>query len=235
MSYELTDDDWLEQVERVLTPNVGGTLNPKYIVLHSTMGWPAALAIERWTTDNFEKESMHLLVGKDTSIKQLASFTTKVFHCGASYHQGHHGLNNWAIGVAIEGRTDESFFDIQLHTLTDVLQTIVEGYNIRDIVRHDDVSHGVNDLGYKFDIDRFKPLVRYSNADAEGRYAVIVPNKKKLNVRGGPDVRFEVIDTLNAGDGVKVLRFDFEWAYITYDTDSGNKTGWVHESFLRRL
>jgi len=240
MSYDLTPDHWLNPVEawpfeRVPTPNIGGTLNPKYVVLHSTMGLTAALAIEKWTTENFEKESMHVVIGRNFTVHQLAPFTTKVFHCGASYHQGHHGLNNWAIGIALEGSADQHFLDIQLIELRKMLEAVVEGYNVRDIVRHDDVSNGVDDIGYKFQLERFKSLVRYGNADAEGRYVVIVPHKKKLNVRGGPDVHFEVIDSLNAGDGVKVLRYDFEWAYITYDTDVGNKTGWAHESFLRRL
>lgn len=234
--YDITSDHWLDPVSRQPTPYVAGALNPKYVVIHTTMGWTAPLAIEKWTSDNFEKESMHLLLSKTGEVTQFASFTTKVWHCGASYYQGHHGLNNWSIGVAIEGSPDTPWGpDVMMHGLNDVLKTLVEVYNIRDIIGHYEASSWTNDPGHKFPLERYKPLVRYGNADSEGRYAVVVPQRKKLNVRGGPDARFEIIDHLKGGDGVKVLRFDFDWAYIAYETSEGNKQGWVHESFLRRL
>lgn len=249
----IDDNHWLLPAPEgnIVTPFQSGELNPKYIVLHShgkyrTIEW----AIWDWTEIEDTKESMHLAIKHDGSYIQFAGFKTKVWHCGASYYQGHHGLNNWAIGICLEDPVEQTYSDAQFATLDTIIPLIVQKYNIRDIVGHMEVSDDQSDPGYEFPLDRYRPYTRYGNADAAGRYAVSIPNilssdgktMIRLNVRGGPDVRFEVIDNLNAGDTVKVIRraggpMGDSWAQVVYDDkrSGSNRHGWVHESFLKRL
>lgn len=215
-------------------------LNPKYLVLHDTGNRSLDDSVYDWTNDNGIKESMHLVVGLDGEYVQLAGFNTKVWHCGASYYQGHHGLNNSAIGVAlVSAPKNENYTEVQLSLLDQLIPLLVDEYNLRDIVLHQYVSVDQSDPGYNFPQDRYWPFVRNMNAESIGRFAVTgMPPKKTLNVRGGPDVHFEVIDQLNAGAGVKVIRMDAseQWCQIVYKVQTEDDSrGWVHESFLRRL
>jgi len=247
-------EDWLEPraVAQLHTPFTGGELNPKYCVLHAHGSYRTVdRAIGDWTLGGDTKESMHMLVRQDGSYLQMASFKTKVWHCGASYYQGHHGLNNWSIGVCLEEEDGGYYSSEQYEFLDDFLPLLVQTYNIRDIVGHMEVSEDQSDPGHGFPLDRYRPFTRYGNADSLGRYAVSIPSglsvsdpksRLKLNVRGGPDVRYEVIDQLNAGDAVKVIRKrttngEEDWFQVVYDdrNTSSNRHGWVQESFLRRL
>lgn len=228
---------WLQPEQKMETPFVGGELNTKYVVLHTHGRYRViADAINDWTLYDDAKESMHLLIRRDGTYTQFAGFKTKVWHCGASYYQGHHGLNNWSIGICLE-HYDEAFAEPQLNALEVALRLIVPAYNIRDIVGHSDVSDDQLDPGNDFPIERYRPLVRYGNADAHGRYVVTAPADINLNVRGGPDVKFEVIDQLHPGYTIKVIRRDFDWCQVVYEHkgDRDTRHGWVHESFLKRL
>ena len=235
------ENHWLEPRQEVIeTPFVGGELNTKYVVIH-TQGRHRAIpeAISDWTEYEDAKESMHLLVRKDGKYAQFAGFKTKVWHCGASYYQGHHGLNNWSIGICLENYDGFEFPDTQLNALEIILRLIISAYNIRDIVGHDEVSMDQLDPGSGFPMERYRPLVRYGNADAHGRYVVTAPADINLNVRGGPDVQFDIIDKLSPGYGVKVIRRNNfgDWCQIVYEHkgDRDTRHGWVHESFLKRL
>lgn len=237
MDYDITEEDWLTNVTVARTTFMSGDLNPKYIVVHSTRGRTFDEAVNDWQFNEMIKESMHLVVAQGGWISQMAPFTKKVWHCGASYYQGHAGMNNWSIGIAVESPPDNGKYSKEcLKKLDVVIPLIVATYNIRDIVPVCSIEQDVADSNYDFPIDRYWPYVRYGNADSLGRFAVTTPSRQKLNVRGGPNVHFEVIDKLSAGDCIKVLRYEGSWAFIIYDTKtSTHLSGWVHESFIRRL
>lgn len=241
----ISEDEWLLPLahDNVLTPFTGGDLTPKYVVLHSTGPyWSVDSCIAQWTITEETKESMHLVIRHDGTYVQLAGFKTKVWHCGASYYQGHHGLNNCAIGICLqEPHSNGEYSEEQLSLLDHLLPLIVETYNIRDIVGHMEVSDDQGDPGHNFPLDRYRPFTRYGNAQSAGRYAVSVPAPRMLNVRGGPGERFSIIDKLNGGDSVTLLRklstngLD-DWCQISYEQkDRVNRHGWVYESFLKRL
>ena len=232
----INDDDWLEPLSVYPVPAFqSGDLNPKYIVLHGTNLRSYGKCLADWTQNTDTKESMHLLISQTGVYFQLAKFTRKVWHCGASNYQGYYGLNNWAIGIALESVSSQKpYSDEQLVFLDALIPVMVQTYNIRDIVLSSYISEdSKNDLGPNFPMNRYWPYVRYGNADSAGRFAVVSP--QPLNVRGGPNVLFEIIDKLEPGDGIKVLQRDFEWAFISYDKKGANGTGWVLYSYLRRL
>lgn len=224
-------DDRIARATFVATKNVtpGHAVKPLYLVFYDYAEEDVAGLLGN---DACVKRSMHLLVNTAGKATQLAPFTTKTWHAGQSYWQGHHGLNSYGIGIALEKPNT----DAQFKWLDWAVPELVVEYNIRDIVRHCDVRPGSLD-GFNFPIDRYKPYVEYGNAESLGKYVVSVPTKA-LNVRGGPGVLYSVIDELQTGDSVKVLRASQEapdWLFISYSLEgSGSRQGWVHESFLRR-
>jgi hypothetical protein len=201
-------------------------IKPLYIVFYKSLGLDTYLGFKPC-----QKTSVHLEVNHGR-LYQYCPLTRKAWHAGQSYWQGHNGINSFGIGIAI-GEIEEE----NLQLLDCLIPTIVEAYNIRDIVGHSDITQGrYNDPGSAFPMERYKPYVQYGNAESGGRYTVAVPLGETLNVRGGPGVLFEVIDKLEPGDTVKVLRQseDRVWLSVSYETARGRRTGWCHESCLRR-
>jgi len=220
-------EDGFEAFEQP-TRKVGGQLKPLYVLFHGYFGAPELLVRDE---DDATKESTHLLVDNRT-VTQYAAFTTKTWHAGASYWQGWHGLNSFAIGVHVALQPDGLPTDDTLAVLHAIIPEIVMEYNIRDIMSHEQVTR-LPGTPFRHLAD-FKPYVEYGNADSVGRFLAVA----QIIVRGGPNVLFEPLDTINAGEAVKVLRYsaDAEWAFVLYERDDHKmRQGWVHESFLRRL
>lgn len=221
------EDHWLEGVEVVPTPNVTTTpeIKPKYIIVHGTdMNLTQAEDLFSGA-DEVRKESAHLFVTSTGQITQFAPFNVKTWHAGVSYWQGHHGLNGFSIGIYVQ-------IPLAYGTLHNLVSELVACYNIRDVLSHSDVCNRAHCA--PVDLSDFKAYTDYGNADSVGRFVAT----SNLAVRGGPDVRFEIIEEVAAGDGVKILRYSRcgEWAFILYNrANNSAKHGWVHESFLRRL
>jgi N-acetyl-anhydromuramyl-L-alanine amidase AmpD len=228
----IDEADWVEQAQRKRTPNVTPLvrIKPLDIVLYDAED----LSVYTGETETCRKTSMHLLLSDTGQIVQLCPLTAKAWHAGRSYWQGHNGINSFGIGIALP----PNYLNQEVwYRLRDLVQALVETYNIRDIVRHSDIQPGSNSAK-DFPIALLKPYVEYGNAESAGRYTVAVPENKRLKVRGGPDVRFDEIDLLENGDAVKVLRSstDGYWYAISYERkgETRSRQGWAFESFLRR-
>jgi N-acetylmuramoyl-L-alanine amidase len=85
------------------TPNTGGVLKPRYLVLHYTAGSSAASSIESLCTKKPQgNASAHLVLARDGAITQLAPFNVVTWHAGVSQWLGVEGLNTASIGVEID-------------------------------------------------------------------------------------------------------------------------------------
>ena len=82
------------------SPNVGGEMTPRAIVLHDTAGDLGEGSIS-WLTDKKSKVSAHFVVKRDGEIAQLANTNIKTWHAGASSWRGKSNLNDWSIGIEI--------------------------------------------------------------------------------------------------------------------------------------
>lgn len=82
------------------SPNHGGLLSPKFIVMHYTAGWTAESAVGRMI-DPTAKVSAHVCIDVDGAITQLVPFNVVAWHAGPSEYAGYNGLNNHAIGIEI--------------------------------------------------------------------------------------------------------------------------------------
>ena len=73
--------------------------------------------------------SAHLLIERDGSITQFASFDRRAWHAGASEFQGRPRCNDYSVGIELEGTDEEPYDDRQYETLTRLIlalqQTIV--------------------------------------------------------------------------------------------------------------
>jgi N-acetylmuramoyl-L-alanine amidase len=92
-----------EQVAWQPTPNIGGELTARYLVMHYTAGSSAQSAITALTTKKPQgNASAHLVLARDGAITQLAPFNVVTWHAGISQWDGIVGLNNAAIGIEID-------------------------------------------------------------------------------------------------------------------------------------
>lgn len=83
------------------SPNVGGGLNPEYIVLHDTASGLNDGGSIAWLTDRASKVSAHVVIGRDGKITQLVPFNVKAWHAGQSVWRGRPLLNGFSIGIEI--------------------------------------------------------------------------------------------------------------------------------------
>ncbi|HET9977390.1 MAG TPA: N-acetylmuramoyl-L-alanine amidase [Burkholderiaceae bacterium] len=85
------------------TPNVGGALVPRYLVMHYTAGSSAASSIASLCTQKPQgNASAHIVLARDGTITQLAPFNVVTWHAGVSQWNGIVGLNSASIGIEID-------------------------------------------------------------------------------------------------------------------------------------
>jgi len=88
-------------VSFVETPNKGGDITPRYLVMHYTAGKSAQSSIN-WLSNPESKASAHVVLARDGSICQLAPFNVKTWHAGVSHWDGVSGLNGCSIGIEMD-------------------------------------------------------------------------------------------------------------------------------------
>ncbi len=88
-------------VRFVRSPNVGGKVDAKYLVIHYTAGSSAKGAIDS-LIDPRAKASAHLVIGRDGAITQLVAFDHVAWHAGRSRWHGLEGLNAHSIGIELD-------------------------------------------------------------------------------------------------------------------------------------
>lgn len=90
----------------VQSPNVGGALTPKILVLHYTASGPSG-DIARYFARSDVKVSAHLVIRRDGSVIQCVPFNVVGWHAGPSTWSTRdgrrfNGLNSHSIGIEIE-------------------------------------------------------------------------------------------------------------------------------------
>jgi N-acetylmuramoyl-L-alanine amidase len=83
------------------TPNKGGTISPRWLVMHYTAGGSASESIN-WLCSKDAKASAHIVIAKDGSITQLVDFNRRAWHAGESEWKGVDGLNGHSIGIELD-------------------------------------------------------------------------------------------------------------------------------------
>lgn len=80
------------------SPNHGGPIVPRFIVMHYTAGWEAQSAIDTFANPN-SKVSAQITIDTDGTIYQHVDFNVRAWHAGPSSYAGYNGLNSHSIGI----------------------------------------------------------------------------------------------------------------------------------------
>lgn len=88
-------------VRYVESPNRGGALTPRFLVIHYTAGSSFEGSLSHMTR-RASKASAHLLIGRDGAIAQMVPFNRVAWHAGVSRWQGLNGLNRHSIGIELD-------------------------------------------------------------------------------------------------------------------------------------
>jgi N-acetylmuramoyl-L-alanine amidase len=83
------------------TPNKGGTISPRWLVMHYTAGGSAQESIS-WLANKDARASAHIVIAKDGSITQMVDFNRRAWHAGESKWKGVDGLNGHSIGIELD-------------------------------------------------------------------------------------------------------------------------------------
>ncbi len=85
------------------TPNVGGAMRPRFVLLHYTAGRNLESSVESLCTKKPQgNASAHIVLARDGRIVQLAPFNAVTWHAGVSQWNGVDGLNHHAIGIEMD-------------------------------------------------------------------------------------------------------------------------------------
>jgi N-acetylmuramoyl-L-alanine amidase len=99
-THRLTRDDGHE-CAYVASPHVGGTIAPRFLIIHYTAGSSAAGTIS-WFQSPASKVSAHLVIARDGAITQMVPFNREAWHAGQSRWGSLSGLNRHSIGIELD-------------------------------------------------------------------------------------------------------------------------------------
>jgi N-acetylmuramoyl-L-alanine amidase len=98
--YTESDKTW-QQVDFFPTPNQGGLMKPKFIVIHFTAGRLDAAGTASYFQRPEARSSAHFNIGEDGTVVQCVSTEKVAWHAGKSYYSGINGLNQCSIGIEV--------------------------------------------------------------------------------------------------------------------------------------
>lgn len=128
----------LQDVPYKSSPNHGGVIKPRVIVVHYT-GDDSLSGALSWLTSRGSGVSSHLLIGAYGEVYQLVPFNLAAWHAGASEWEGQLGVNRFSVGIENVG-SGKSWPTKQIDKLLEVMQSLVNVYDIEAIVGHEDVA-----------------------------------------------------------------------------------------------
>ncbi len=105
------------------------------------------------------KVSAHFYIKRVGEIIQFVPTHNRAWHAGDSTFKGREKVNNFSIGIELEGCDQHEFEDTQYQSLTLLSQCILQSYPLitaENIVGHSDISPGrKTDPGPCFDWSRY--------------------------------------------------------------------------------
>lgn len=101
MVYQTTEPGKWDQIEFFPTPNQGGLIRPKFLVIHFTAGSGDAYQTASYFQNPSAKASAHLNLSTDGTLTQSVSLEMKAWHAGKSQWSGLKNLNDHSIGIEV--------------------------------------------------------------------------------------------------------------------------------------
>ena len=110
-----------------------------------------------------KKVSAHVLIRRNGELVQFVPFHKRAWHAGESNYKGKPRVNDFSIGIELEGADDIPYEPEQysvLSTLVDSLRIAYPSLCKQDIVGHSDIAPGrKSDPGLAFEWKRFTELL----------------------------------------------------------------------------
>jgi N-acetylmuramoyl-L-alanine amidase len=259
-------DHWLEgpAVTRRETPNLGGSMSPRFLVYHYTAGRNAESSAHSLCRPD-SMASAHLVLARDGRIIQLAPFHRVTWHAGVSHWAGVTGLNRHSIGIEMDNAgllkrvgdryvawfgaaypADEvmlaehrhgggvqpwhAYSEQQIERSIELAELLCRAYGISEVLGHEDIARGRKvDPGPAFPLAAVAARVV---GRTEDDFPLFTVSATALNIREGPDARFEpVAPALPRGTQVRMLESGERWCRVEV-VGPVDIEGWVHSSFL---
>lgn len=167
------NDGWLASARRLDSPNFdarpeGATLD--VVVLHH-ISLPAGQfggdAVERLFTDRIAPDepllgelaslrvSAHFFLRRSGEIIQFVNVHDRAWHAGTSAWRGRERVNDFSIGIEIEGDNATTFSDLQYASLNQLLATLNSAFSVNVLTTHSEIAFGRKiDPGSKFDFSQ---------------------------------------------------------------------------------
>lgn len=173
---------WWAAARRVPSPNFGARpvgLAVSLVVVHSISLPPGIYggdAIERLFTNRLDwnahpyyaqirgfEVSAHFLIRRDGELLQFVSCEQRAWHAGASVWKERENVNDFSIGIELEGLEGERFAPPQYLRLARTLRALERAYPIGEVVGHEHVAPvRKSDPGAGFSWPRLAGLLRGS-------------------------------------------------------------------------
>ncbi len=124
-----------------LSPNRGGTIKPKYIILHHSSGSHDGTL--DWISQRRSRVSYHYLIDSDGSRTQMVWDSKRAWHTGKSRWGSDRNLNGLSVGISFWGDTYErkpGFGEIE--SCSEKCIYLMEKFNIpiENILTHQEVA-----------------------------------------------------------------------------------------------
>jgi N-acetyl-anhydromuramoyl-L-alanine amidase len=107
--------------------------------------------------------SSHFLIERTGRLVQFVSTEHRAWHAGESEYYGRTTVNNFSIGIELEGMDDDVFESEQYTALTALSRTLIEAYpkiGSDAVTGHSDIAPGrKTDPGTGFDWIRYKESI----------------------------------------------------------------------------
>lgn len=109
------------------------------------------------------KVSAHALIRRDGEIIQFVPFQKRAWHAGVSRCQGRERVNDFSIGIELEGTDSVPFEDAQYQALAELTRALMRAYpgiTRERIYGHADIAPGrKTDPGPHFDWARYRAAI----------------------------------------------------------------------------
>ena len=106
------------------------------------------------------KVSSHFFIHRSGELVQFVPIHKRAWHAGKSICMEREAVNDFSIGIELEGCDDDSFEDAQYQTLTDLSQTLITSIptlSAEHIYGHSDIAPGrKTDPGPGFDWEAYR-------------------------------------------------------------------------------
>jgi len=106
------------------------------------------------------KVSSHFYIRRNGELVQFVSVDKRAWHAGASCCMGREAVNDFSIGIELEGCDEDVFEDVQYQTLVELTRTLISAIptlSVEHIYGHADIAPGrKTDPGPGFDWKHYR-------------------------------------------------------------------------------